>query len=81
MNMKKTTKALRTILLLLGILLFVFATVGENIERSNWSAISGFVDELAEEQGFDSFDAIEDDAAKAAIKNQALVLAAQEPQP
>ena len=76
--MKKTTKALRTILLMLGVLLFVFATVGENIERSNWSAISGFVDELAEEQGFDSYDAIEDEAVKADLEEQALILAAQE---
>lgn len=76
--MKKTTKVLRTVLLLIGIVLFVFATVGESVERANWTAISGFVDELAEEQGFDSYDAIEDDAVKAEIENQALILAAQE---
>ena len=76
--MKKSTQVLRTILVLIGIVLFVFATVGESVERANWTAISSFADELAEEQGFDSYDAIEDEAVKASIKEQALVLAAQE---
>ena len=48
--MKKTTKVLRTILLLVGIVLFVFATVGESVERANWNAIQDFVEDLAEEQ-------------------------------
>ena len=76
--MKKSTKALRTILLLIGILLFVFATVGENIERANWNAVSSFVEELTEAQGYDSYDAIDDEAVKAAIMDEALVLSAQE---
>lgn len=76
--MKKSIKILRTVLLLVGIVLFVFATVGESVERSNWSAISGFVEEIADAQGFESYDAVEDEAAKEAIKNEALVLAAQE---
>lgn len=76
--MKKNLKALRTVLLLVGIVLFVFATIGESVERSNWTAISGFVDELAAAHGFDSYDAIDDEEAKAAVDAEALLLAAQE---
>ena len=76
--MKKTMKVLRTVLLLVGIVLFVFATVGESIERSNWTAVGGFVDELAQAQGFESYDAIDDSDIKDAVFDEALVLAAQE---
>lgn len=76
--MKKTTQVLRTILLLAGIILFVFATIGESVERSNWTAVSAFVDELAQQQGYESYEGIDDEAAKDAVYDQALVLAAQE---
>lgn len=76
--MKKNLNVLRNILLLAGIVLFIFATIGESVDRASWTAISGYVDEIAEEQGFESYDAIEDEAAKAAVEDQARVLAAQE---
>ena len=49
--MKKTLKVLRTLLILVGIALFVLATAGESIERSNWNAVSPYVDDLAVEAG------------------------------
>ena len=76
--MKKTTKVLRTVLLLVGVVLFVLATAGESIERSSWNAISPYVDDLAVEAGFESFEAIDDEAARDSVHDQALLLAAQE---
>lgn len=76
--MKKTMKVLRTVLLLVGIVLFVFATIGESVERSNWNSVSAFVDELAQAQGYESYSAIDDADAQSAVYDEALVLAAQE---
>lgn len=76
--MKKNLKFLRTLLLLLGIVVFVFATIGESVERADWSAISGYVDDIAVEKGFDSYDAVDDDAVLAEIEGEARILAAQE---
>ncbi len=76
--MKKSLKALRTVLLLLGVLLFVFATIGESLERSTWESISAYVDDVAREAGYDSYDAIEDEEIRAQVRSDARVLAAQE---
>ncbi len=76
--MKKSLKVLRTILLLLGVVLFAFATVGESVERAAWNTISAYVDEIAKESGYDSYAAIEDEDIKAQVRDGAHVLAAQE---
>ncbi len=76
--MKKNLKALRTLLLLLGVIVFVFATIGESVDRAGWTAISEYVDEIAVEKGFESYDAIEDEAARAEVESAARVIAAQE---
>lgn len=76
--MKKNLKVLRTLLLLLGVAVFVFATVGESIERADWTSISGHVDGIAEEMGFESYDAVDDEAVRAEIEFEARVIAAQE---
>ena len=76
--MKKTTKVLRTLLILVGIVLFVLATVGESIERSSWSAVSAYVDDLAVEAGYVSFEEIDDEAVRSQVHDAALLLAAQD---
>ena len=76
--MKRNLNRLGILLLLAGIVLFVLATAGESVERANWNAISGYVDDLAKEQGFDSYAAIDDAGARDAVHDAALLLAAQD---
>ena len=76
--MKKTLKVLRTLLILIGVALFVLATAGESIERSNWNAVSPYVDDLAAEAGYASFAEIDDDAVRDQVHDAALLLAAQD---
>ena len=76
--MKKTLKVLRTLLILVGVALFVLATAGESIERSNWNAVSPYVDDLAAEAGYASFAEIDDDAVRDQVHDAALLLAAQD---
>ncbi len=77
-DLKKNIRWLRVLLILVGLALFVLATVGESIQRSNWSAISGYVDEIAAEMGYESYDAIDDADAKEEVRQAALLLAAQD---
>ena len=59
-DLKTNAKWLKTLLILVGVALFALATVGESIQRANWSAIGGYVDDIAGERGYDSYDAIDD---------------------
>lgn len=76
--MNKGMKTLRTVLLLLGIVVFVLATIGESVERSNWNAVAEYVDSIAKDAGFESYAAIDDDAEADAVMAAARVLAAQD---
>ena len=78
MDLKNDMKRLRIALIALGVILFVLATVGESVERANWSAIGGYVDEIAAERGFASYAAIDDAEARESVRQAALVLAAQD---
>ena len=43
-DLKKKMLWLRNLLIVAGLILFVLATVGESIQRANWSAIGDYVD-------------------------------------
>ena len=77
-DLKTNTKWLKTLLILVGVALFALATVGESIQRANWSAIGGYVDDIAGERGYDSYDAIDDPEVKEEVHQAALLLAAQD---
>ena len=77
-DLKTNRKWLKTLLILVGVVLFALATVGESIQRANWSAIGGYVDDIAGERGYDSYDAIDDPDAKEEVRQAALLLAAQD---
>ena len=76
--MKKNMRLLRSALIIVGLVLFALATAGESIERSEWSAISGYVDDIAAERGLGAYADIEDDEARESVRQAALVLAAQD---
>lgn len=76
--MKNNKKLLRNVLLIVGLILFSLATVGESVERANLSAIGGYVDDIAAERGFASYAEIDDPEAKDSVREAALVLAAQD---
>ena len=76
--LNRNLKIARSLLLVLGILLFVLATVGESVQRANWNAISGYVDDLAAEKGFEDYASIDDADAKEDVRQAALELAARD---
>ena len=71
-------RLLRNALVVVGVVLFALATVGESIGRASWSAISGYVDDIAAERGLGAYADIEDGETRESVREAALVLAAQD---
>lgn len=74
--MKKGMRQLRTILLVLGLLLFVLATVGESLERAEWEPYGGYAEDIAKARGYKSYADVTEEALQEEIRLEAMVEAA-----
>ena len=64
------------ILLVLGLLLFVLATVGESLERAEWEPYGGYAEDIAKAKGYKSYAEVTEETLQEEIRQQAMVEAA-----
>ena len=76
--MKKGIHLLRNALLIIGIVAFVLATIGEIGERAAYDPIASYVEEVAKEQGYESYASITDDEVREAVEQGAWLMVAKD---